>query len=95
MLGHYKRVLMIGAHPDDIEFVMAGTLLQLQARGCDLTFVHQLPGEVVGLRKIHTDTLGCAVGLHRVAGDEAQRLDQDDIVAALRILPRFGNGKIA
>ena len=28
-----KRVLAIAAHPDDIEFVMAGTLLQLVSRG--------------------------------------------------------------
>ncbi len=28
-----KRVLAIGAHPDDIEFMMAGTLLQLKAAG--------------------------------------------------------------
>ncbi len=28
-----KNVLAIAAHPDDIEFVMAGTLLQLAARG--------------------------------------------------------------
>jgi N-acetylglucosamine malate deacetylase 1 len=33
-----QRVLAIAAHPDDIEFVMAGTLLQLAARGWEVHY---------------------------------------------------------
>ncbi len=33
-----KSVLAIAAHPDDIEFVMAGTLLQLAARGWEVHY---------------------------------------------------------
>jgi len=33
-----KSVLAIAAHPDDIEFVMAGTLLQLAARGWNVHY---------------------------------------------------------
>lgn len=37
-------VLAIFAHPDDIEFVAAGTLLQLKARGWDLHYVNLCNG---------------------------------------------------
>lgn len=37
-------VLAIAAHPDDIEFVMAGTLLQLQARGWQLHYFNLANG---------------------------------------------------
>ena len=30
-----KAAIAIGAHPDDIEFYMAGTLLQLKKSGCE------------------------------------------------------------
>lgn len=33
-----KRVLAIGAHPDDIEFGMAGTMLLLKEKGCELHY---------------------------------------------------------
>ena len=32
------RVLAIAAHPDDIEFMMAGTLLLLKEKGCLLNY---------------------------------------------------------
>lgn len=34
-----KRVFAIGAHPDDIEFGMAGTMLLLKERGCELHYM--------------------------------------------------------
>jgi len=37
-------VLALFAHPDDIEFVAAGTMLQLQARGWDLHYVNLCTG---------------------------------------------------
>lgn len=39
-----KRVLAVGAHPDDIEFFMSGTLLQLQAVGYDLHYFNLANG---------------------------------------------------
>ena len=37
-------VLALFAHPDDIEFVAAGTMLQLQARGWDLHYMNMCTG---------------------------------------------------
>jgi LmbE family N-acetylglucosaminyl deacetylase len=33
------RILALGCHPDDIEFQMAGTLLHLKDRGCELHYM--------------------------------------------------------
>lgn len=38
--------LAIAAHPDDIEFVMAGTLLQLQAAGWDIHYLNVSTGNM-------------------------------------------------
>jgi len=37
-------VLAIAAHPDDVEFMMAGTLILLGQRGCDLHVIHLCDG---------------------------------------------------
>lgn len=34
-----KRVFAIGAHPDDIEFGMAGTMLLLREKGCEIHYM--------------------------------------------------------
>ena len=34
-----KKVFAIGAHPDDIEFGMAGTMLRLAQAGCELHYM--------------------------------------------------------
>jgi LmbE family N-acetylglucosaminyl deacetylase len=39
------RILAIHAHPDDIEFQCAGTLLRLKRRGCAITMVTMTPGD--------------------------------------------------
>lgn len=39
-------VLAIAAHPDDIEFVMAGTMLQLRERGWDLHYFNLSRGDL-------------------------------------------------
>src|SRR5437868_2409614 len=43
-------VLAIGAHPDDIEFGMAGTLLQLQAVGWSTHYLNLSSGNCGSLR---------------------------------------------
>lgn len=39
------RVLAIHAHPDDIEFQCAGTLLKLKQRGCSIVMATMTPGD--------------------------------------------------
>jgi N-acetylglucosamine malate deacetylase 1 len=40
-----KRILAIHAHPDDVEFQCAGTLLLLKERGCQITIATMTPGD--------------------------------------------------
>jgi N-acetylglucosamine malate deacetylase 1 len=39
------RVLAVHAHPDDVEFQCAGTLLLLRKAGCDVTIATMTPGD--------------------------------------------------
>ena len=39
MSAEKKIVFAIGCHPDDIEFTMAGTLLLLKDRGCEIHYM--------------------------------------------------------
>ncbi|MFN9080060.1 MAG: PIG-L deacetylase family protein, partial [Planctomyces sp.] len=39
------HVLAIHAHPDDIEFQCAGTLLQLKRLGCRISVATMTPGD--------------------------------------------------
>ena len=48
-------VLAIAAHPDDIEYVMAGTLLQLQARGWHVHYFNLSSGNC-GSLEMDADT---------------------------------------
>ena len=41
-----KKVLAVACHPDDIEFVMAGTLLQLKDRGYETHYVNVANGSM-------------------------------------------------
>lgn len=43
-------VLAVAAHPDDIEFVMAGTLLQLKARGWEIHYFNLSTGNCGSVR---------------------------------------------
>ena len=45
-----KTVLAMGCHPDDIEFLMAGTLLHLKDRGCDVHYMITASGDLGSLR---------------------------------------------
>ena len=40
-LENYKKVLVIGAHPDDPETVCGGTMLKLKALGAEVSTNHQ------------------------------------------------------
>jgi N-acetylglucosamine malate deacetylase 1 len=40
-----KIVLAIGCHPDDLEFMMAGSLLLLKDRGCDIHYMNAANGD--------------------------------------------------
>ena len=44
LITRMPSALAIFAHPDDIEFVAAGTLLQLQARGWDIHYINLCTG---------------------------------------------------
>jgi LmbE family N-acetylglucosaminyl deacetylase len=48
--------LAIAAHPDDIEFVMAGTLLQLRAAGWDIHYLNLSTGNLGSLTMTPTRT---------------------------------------
>ena len=39
-----KKVLAIVAHPDDIEFVMSGTLMLLEKSGCEIHYMNVANG---------------------------------------------------
>ena len=39
-----KRVLAIHCHPDDIEFMMAGTLFLLNEAGCEIHYMNMANG---------------------------------------------------
>ncbi len=45
MGGHYKKALVIGAHPDDPESMCGGTMLKLKEQGCEVVCVYFTQGE--------------------------------------------------
>jgi LmbE family N-acetylglucosaminyl deacetylase len=45
MADQPKRILAIHAHPDDVEFQCAGTLLLLKERGCSVVIATMTPGD--------------------------------------------------
>jgi LmbE family N-acetylglucosaminyl deacetylase len=61
-----KTVLAIGAHPDDVEFLMAGTLIHLADRGCSLHITHLANGSC-GTSKLDIDEI------KRVRSAEAEK----------------------
>lgn len=64
-------VLAIAAHPDDIEFVMAGTMLHLKARGWDLHYLNVCDGSK-GSTQLDPET--CAATRRREAQKAAELL---------------------
>lgn len=45
MDAHYKKVLVVGAHPDDPESMAGGTILMLKEQGCEVVVVYFTQGE--------------------------------------------------
>lgn len=45
MNGHYKKALVVGAHPDDPESMCGGTMLMLKQQGCEVVCVYLTQGE--------------------------------------------------
>ena len=41
-----KRILAVGAHPDDVEFLMAGTLALLYQKGCSIYIATVATGDM-------------------------------------------------
>lgn len=71
MIGNTKLVAMaIGAHPDDIEFTMAGTLLLLQRSGAEIHMWNLANG-------------CCGTATH--ARDEITRIRADEVAASARV----------
>ncbi len=52
-LQGYKKVLVIGAHPDDPESMCAGTMLKLKAMGSEVVAVYLTSGEAGIVGKTH------------------------------------------
>ena len=51
-----QRILAIGAHPDDIEFGMSGTMILLAKAGCDIHYMNVANGSC-GTAEYDTDTI--------------------------------------
>lgn len=54
-LENYKKVLVIGAHPDDPETVCGGTMLKLKALGAEVVTVYFTSGEAGIAGKSHEE----------------------------------------
>ena len=52
-LQGYKKVLVIGAHPDDPESMCAGSMLNLKAMGAEVVAVYLTSGEAGIVGKTH------------------------------------------
>ena len=65
-----KSVLAIFAHPDDIEFVAAGTLLQLGQRGWELHYLNLCSGSGGSVRMDAVTTADVRLGEARKAAGE-------------------------
>lgn len=55
MSSHYRKVLVIGAHPDDAEYMCAGTMMKLAGQGCEVVSVYFTQGEAGIPGKTHEE----------------------------------------
>ncbi|MEZ6123531.1 MAG: PIG-L family deacetylase [Planctomycetaceae bacterium] len=69
--SHTPHILAIHAHPDDIEFQCAGTLLRLKERGCRISVATMTPGDC---------------GSAEMTQDEIAAVRRAEAAAAARIL---------
>lgn len=79
-----KRVLAVAAHPDDIEFMMAGTLIRLKEAGWELHYMNVANGCMGTERLDHDEIVAVrteeAKGAAKLLGAEYHpHLDLDDI----------------
>ncbi len=66
-----KRAIAIGCHPDDIEFMMAGTLIRLKEAGWEIHYLNVANG---------------ALGTDKLPVDEIIRIRRDESMAAARLI---------
>jgi LmbE family N-acetylglucosaminyl deacetylase len=67
-----KRVFAVAAHPDDIEFLMAGTMILLRDAGCELHYMtiangscgtaYQTRDEIVRIRRAEAQAAATSIG---------------------------------
>lgn len=62
-----KRAIAIGCHPDDIEFMMAGTLIRLKETGWEIHYLNVADG---------------ALGTDKLPVDEIVRIRRAESIAA-------------
>ena len=81
-LNGYKKVLVIGAHPDDPETMCGGTMLKLKTRGAEVVSVYLTSGEAGIKGKNHEEarSIRQAEARHacKVMGVKAEFLTQID-----------------
>jgi LmbE family N-acetylglucosaminyl deacetylase len=65
------RVLALHAHPDDVEFQCAGTLILLREAGCDVTIATMTPGD-------------CGSAIHDA--EEISRIRREEAQASARLV---------
>ena len=68
-LQGYKKVLVIGAHPDDPESMCAGTMLKLKAMGAEVVAVYLTSGEAGIVGKNHEQARTIRQAEARKAGE--------------------------
>lgn len=68
--SHYRKALVIGAHPDDPETIAGGTMLVLKNQGCEVVSVYLTAGEAGIPGKSHEE----AAAIRRRESDEACRM---------------------
>ena len=52
-----KTAFAVGAHPDDIEFMMAGTLMALKLKGYEIHYMHAANGSCGAMETGSGETL--------------------------------------
>ncbi|MET3696094.1 bacillithiol biosynthesis deacetylase BshB1 [Bacillus oleivorans] len=92
------HVLAIGAHPDDVEIGMAGTLAKLHNEGlktgiCDLTLADLSSNGTVEIRKNEARTaaeiLGCTIRVNLGIPDRGIRLDDEQIRKVVTVIRTY------
>ncbi len=83
-------VIAFGAHPDDVEAVMGGTLAQMAAKGRSVLAVDLCDGEPArhatrGVRSIQASQAAQILGVDRVTLPLQDRLIQDTVPARLAV----------